>query len=75
MDSVPGVDRRSQMTFPVKMDQGTTVEGEDEFAPESITATKRVRGPDGKLQITVRESGRAISESLYELLRSRLISK
>jgi hypothetical protein len=65
----------TRMTFTVKMDQGTTVEGEDEFAPESITATKRVLGPDGKLQIIVRESGRTISESLYNLLRNRLKSK
>lgn len=65
----------TQMTFTVKMDQGATVEGEDEFTPESITATKRVRGADGKLQIIIRESGRVISESLYDLLRNRLKSK
>ena len=65
----------TNMTFTVKMDQGTMIEGEDEFAPESITATKRVLGPDGKLQITIRESGRAISETLYDLLRNRLKSK
>lgn len=65
----------TQMTFTVKMDQGTTVEGEDEFAPESITATKRVLGSDGKLQIIIRESGRTISETLYDLLRNRLKSK
>src|SRR5664279_3476769 len=65
----------TQMTFTVKMDQGTTVEGEDEFAPESITATKRVLGPDGKLQVIIRESGRTISETLYDLLRNRLKSK
>ena len=65
----------TQMTFTLKMDQGTTVEGEDEFAPESITATKRVLGPDGRLQITIRESGRTISETLYDLLRNRLKAK
>jgi hypothetical protein len=65
----------TQMTFTVKMNQGTTIEGQDDFAPDSITATKRVLGPDGKLQIIIRESGRPISETLYDLLRSRLKSK
>lgn len=65
----------THMTFTLKMDQGFTVEGEDEFAPESITATKRVMGPDGKLQIVIRESGRTISETPYDLLRLRLKSK
>src|SRR6266481_4080170 len=61
----------TQMTYTVKLDQGTTVEGQDDLAPGSITATKRVLGPDGKLQIIIRESGREISETLYDLLRSR----
>jgi hypothetical protein len=65
----------TQMTFTVKMDQGITIEGQDDFAPDSITATKRVLGPDGKLQLIIRESGRTISETLYDLLRSRLKSK
>ena len=65
----------TQMTFTVKMDQGTTIEGQDDFAPDSYTATKRVLGPDGKLQIIIRESGREISETLYDFLRSRLKSK
>ena len=65
----------TQMTFTVKMDRGSTIEGQDDFAPDSITATKRVLGPDGKLQAITRESGRAISETLYDLLRSRLKSK
>jgi hypothetical protein len=65
----------TQVTFAVKMDQGTTIEGQDDFAPDSMTATKRVLGPDGKLQIIIRESGRVISETLYDLLRSRLKSK
>jgi hypothetical protein len=65
----------THMTFTVKMDQGTTIEGEDEFAPGSITATKRVLAPDGKLQITIRESGQAISESTYEMLHTRLQAK
>lgn len=65
----------THMTFTVKMAQGSTVEGEDEFAAESISATKRVMAPDGKLQVIIRESGRAISEALYELLRNRLRSK
>jgi hypothetical protein len=65
----------TQVTFTVKMDRGTTVEGEDEFAAESMSATKRVLGPDGKAQIIIRESGRVISETLYDLLRSRLKAK
>ena len=65
----------TRMTYTVKMVQGTTLEGQDDFAPDSMTATKRVLGPDGKLQIIIRESGRVISETLYDLLRSRLKSK
>jgi len=65
----------TQMIFTVKMNQGTIIEGQDDFALDSITATKRVLGPDGKLQIIIRESGRPISETLYDLLRSRLKSK
>ena len=65
----------TRMTYTVKMDQGITLEGQDDFAPDSITATKRVLGPDGKLQFIIRESGRTISETLYDLLRSRLKSK
>ena len=65
----------TQVTFSVKTDQGITIDGQDDFASDSITATKRVLGPDGKLQIIIRESGRAISETLYDLLRSRLKSK
>ncbi len=65
----------TQMTFTAKLEQGMTIEGEDEFAPESMTATKRVLGADGKLQIVIRESGRTIDEALYDLLRSRLKAK
>lgn len=39
----------TQVSLTVKTDQGTTIEGQDDFAPDSITATKRVLGPDGKL--------------------------
>jgi hypothetical protein len=65
----------THMTFTVKMGKGAVVEGEDDFAPESMSATKRVLAPDGKLQIIIRESGQAISEALYDLLRSRLKPK
>jgi hypothetical protein len=65
----------TQMTFTVKMGGGRAVEGEDEFGAESMSATKRVLGPDGKVQTVIRESGRTISETLYDLLRSRLKSK
>jgi len=65
----------THMTFKVKLTQGSTVEAEDDFAPDSIAAVKRVHGPDGGLQIVIKESGKAISEQLYDLLRSRLKAK
>ncbi len=55
------------------MDRGGTVEGEDEFSDDRISAVKKVLNADGKTQIVIRESGQAISQALYELLRARLL--
>jgi hypothetical protein len=52
-----------------------TVEGKDEFRPNGITADKRVLDATGKPVILIHESGATISAAVYEMLRSRLLSK
>ncbi len=61
------------MRFTTRMEKtGAVVEGEDTFSSEAIGAVKRVKGADGRVQIEIRESGKAISAAVYEVLRSRL---
>lgn len=62
------------MRFTTKSDKaGVQVDGEDTFSADAFTATKKVMGADGKLQIVIRETGKSISEPVYQLLRSRLL--
>ena len=66
----------TKMTFTTKMAKGgTQVQGEDTFAADSISATKKVIGTDGNVQIEIHESGRSISQAVYDILRTRLLSQ
>lgn len=64
------------MKFTSKLEAGgMRVEGEDEFSAEAVSAHKSVFSADGQLQIKIDESGRSISKSVYDILRSRLLGK
>ncbi len=63
----------TRMTFTARMERGGTVDGEDEFSEDRMSAVKKVMGADGRLQVIIRESGKSISQPLYDLLRARLL--
>lgn len=54
---------------------GQTIEGEDRFSPDGMSADKRVIGSDGRVTVVIKESGRVISEQTYTILHARLMAK
>jgi len=64
------------MSFTTRVEAGgMRVEGEDQFSADTITARKKVFDANGKPQIVIEESGKSISEAVYQVLRSRLLAK
>jgi hypothetical protein len=63
----------SGMQFTIKMTSpNMVIEGKDEFAPDRMSAIKRMLGPDAQVRTLIRENGPAIPAAVYEVLRSRL---
>lgn len=66
----------SGMQFTIKMtNPAMVIEGKDEFAPDRMSAVKKILGPDGQPRTVIREEGPAIPAAVYEALRSRLGAK
>jgi hypothetical protein len=63
------------MKFTTKLDSGASVEGEDVFGADSMSAHKKMSSGEGRPAIAIEESGKSISEAVYRILRSRLLPK